>query len=349
MRFSGSKSQLMQFTSIRERNRPPVAPILLGDMVLALVPTYRYLGLLYDERLTWRAHIDIILTNARRRAALISRVIRSTSPGVVAVRLLILSFLIPTITYGLPLWTIRKSSHAAFNSIISAPLRRVLFLPPSTHRLSVLADCGVPDILTLCDKSVIDLGRRLSRLDADHPSAVIFTSRSFHSFSDRLDAVLAAWSLTTNTSTAQVRRAATIAQMKKWRAASFCRDLLAARPLSSVGFASHYHFDPPVVASIRARLRLNRSYLNDSQYRRGLLSSAACSCEHGDETIGHLLVCAHYDHLRSSFRCLPYFFKINVRFLLGEVFRVRSIHRESALHVGACFLHAVYELRPNGI
>ena len=72
-------------------------------------------------------------------------------------------------------------------------------------------------------------------------------------------------------------------------------------------------------------------------------------CEFGDETVGHLLVCTHYDHLRIGFRHLPFFFKITTSFLLGEVSRLRSRYRWNALRVGSVFLHAVDQLRPDVI
>ena len=136
--------------------------------------------------------------------------------------------------------------------------------------------------------------------------------------------------------------------MTRWRAANLCHDLITARPVSSAGLASHYRSDTSV-AAIRARLRMNRSNLNHSQFRRHMISSGMCSCELGDETVAHLLVCAHYDHLRIGFRHLPFFFKITTSFLLGEVFRLRSRYRMNALRVGSWYLCAVDQLRPGGI
>jgi hypothetical protein len=278
-----------------------------------------------------------------------SRVIRNTSPGVLPIRLLVLVFLLPSIIYGLPFWNIRKCDFLGFNSIISAPLRRVLHLPPSTHRLTVLADCGVPDIATLCEKSLFDMARRFRHLPHDHPSFIIYCSSSFTSFNDRLRTVLRAWSLRASSPPAQVHRAITTAQMTRWRAANLCHDLITARPVSSAGLASHYRSDTSVAAAIRARLRMNRSNLNHSQFRRHMISSGMCSCELGDETVAHLLVCAHYDHLRIGFRHLPFFFKITANFLLGEVSRLRSRYRMNALRVGSWYLCAVDQLRPGGI
>src|SRR5262245_59032194 len=56
------------------------------------------------------------------------------------------SSLLPQITYAFPFWGPTALQCAALNTLIARPLLHVLRLAFSTHRLTLLLECGCPDI-----------------------------------------------------------------------------------------------------------------------------------------------------------------------------------------------------------
>jgi hypothetical protein len=89
-----------------------------------------------------------------------------------------------------------------------------------------------------------------------------------------------------------VARASAMHTMHKWLAEEKCRDLIAARPAAATGAPCYIVHD--IHAHLRARLRLNRSNLNSSRHRRGMINSPMCRCGAAHETPGHLLACPEY-------------------------------------------------------
>jgi hypothetical protein len=148
-----------------------------------------------------------------------------------------------------------------------------------------------------------------------------------------------------------------VEQTRAWRADGKCRDLVALRPTTQHGIAPYLRRDSYDVCALRARLRLNRSALHSSLFRRRARPDSVCPCCGAkDETVAHLLVCPHYATQRAR---LPTFLISRARraprapftlaHLLGEVHTLRRSDRASALAAGGRFLVAVRDTRPNGL
>ena len=117
-----------------------------------------------------------------------------------------------------------------------------------------------------------------------------------------------------NYSPRKLRRFAAAMQLHRWNEhPELCRDLhviraiTISRPINTrdppaLKPAHYLLHDDRHTASLRARLRFNRSSLPSSQYRRQMVPSPAC--EHcGANSIGdiqHLLFCPHYRSIRSQ-------------------------------------------------
>ena len=173
---NAKKSQVVCFSRRRDRPTPRV-DFLLGEKKLDLVESYRYLGLTYHRSLRWHAHFDTIATKARRSAHLIYRIIRpSGAPTVRAIRTLVNAFVLPVIGFGFPFWRPSTKEFDRLLSIVCSPLLRVLHLPHSTHRLSLLAECGIMDPITLWDKALMLHMRRSAHLPFLHPTATLIRS-----------------------------------------------------------------------------------------------------------------------------------------------------------------------------
>lgn len=118
-------------------------------------------------------------------------------------------------------------------------------------------------------------------------------------------------------------------------------------------FLSH---DSRRVATLRARLRLDRSTLSESQCRRGMTTDPMCPwCPHQEETLEHaLLECKYYNSIRAiahqGFQHAAV--SLSVRSLLGEIPTINNLGLPVSkdmlvylLSVGEIFLLEVDKLR----
>jgi hypothetical protein len=358
MLFNVKKSQVVIFSRCRERvtlTHFPVGP----TQQLAVVSSYRYLGLWYTSDLRWSVHAAAVLKKARRSSHLISRIIRQDAPpSVRAIRSLIRGLLLPGITYGFPFWKPSAAQLSTLTSIITAPLLRVLHLPMSTHRLSVLAECGLLDMITLWEKLALSFAVRVRKLPLSHPCRALLdaqTSRNARpSLAHTVAAIETSWVVTPLECSAHrnaVRKAAMRRAHRVWSTAGKCVDLVALRAPSprAVGVAAYILHDDVTTCAIRARLRLNRSFLNSSLYRRYVVASTACSCGAADESVSHLLACPIYAVPRAALLAGRIGRFITSRELLGEVAHLPRRARVATLDRTALFLREANRLRPDRI
>ncbi len=269
MRASGSKSQAVCFH--RHAFAVTPLPILLGALLLAVVSSYRYLGLQYCYDMQWHEHFSYVVSKVRRAAALVFRVIRPTGPPHIStIRLLINLMVVPVFSYGFPFWRPTKRQFSTLLSILCGPLRRALHLPVSVDRLALAAECGVLPPSVLYDKAAISFAARASSLPPRHPSAVLFDAPPPRFFLTRLISKVAAeWNVDpAAASRGAIHHAAVHAAISLWRAAGTCSDLLDLRSHSITRPPPYIQHDP--LPHLRARLRFNRSSLSASQFRRGL-------------------------------------------------------------------------------
>jgi len=231
-----AKTQCVCFS--RQRNRPTALAFTLGAIIIATVDKYRYLGLLYSHDWKWNAHYEVVIDRARRASYLRYRIISTRGPpGVDVIIALVKSMLIPTIAFGFP------SVQEAHLTV--APLRRVLRLHSTTHQLSVLAECGVPNIRVLYDQLALTHARRCHNLRHTHPSYSLITSPAPQFFFTSVVAdVERRWALTASLCTpGAIKKAAARQQMVSWRDDGKVRDLLALRPVSATGAAAYIGVD----------------------------------------------------------------------------------------------------------
>jgi hypothetical protein len=63
VRINEEKTRAIYFT---QRNRPPDSPLTLNGRNIPFVNSVNYLGVIFDKRMTWRLHIEIIEAKAFR-------------------------------------------------------------------------------------------------------------------------------------------------------------------------------------------------------------------------------------------------------------------------------------------
>ncbi len=358
MRASASKTQAVCFN--RQRTTDPVLPripLLLAPLgVLAVVGSYPYLGLLYQSKIgTFPLHAAAVLNKVRRAASFALRIVGRSPTSECAVRVvrtIVAMAVAPIFTYALPFWIPLPRILARVDSIMAAPLRRALRLPASTSVASVLAECGVLSSTCLLHRSAITFGRRALHLPPAHltPAILLNPAPDLPFVRRRIEAELALGISHRLASRADIRRAVLAYSMASWRARGHCRDLMLLRPAlpaaahDSAAFSIRH--DPR--AHLRARLRLNRSSLNDSQHRRGMLADPACRCGVARETPTHLLACPFYAAAAAAFLNHA-LVNGDASRLLGDLLLVRKADRAAVLALGSIFLAHVDRVRPGGI
>ena len=197
MRFGSKKTQLVMFTS---RRLPDLTDytgsrsLVLCDFHIGIADSYRYLGLQLHRSLRWQTHFGYIRDIARQCGSRVGRVAMQAKGAVHfnAVRALVMSYVIPSLTYALLFWghRISEGDQRKIQRWIAHPLRCALSLPPTTHQLSVLEMCGVPSLSALCLTAQMAHLTRVQRLPLTHPARALHDYQLTHPASSLLHNVL---------------------------------------------------------------------------------------------------------------------------------------------------------------
>jgi len=224
----------------------------------------------------------------------------------------------------------------------------VVVLPRSTHRLSLLTECGVRHLPSVFKKAALAYAQRVARLPPSHPSFTLFTDPPAGFPLNRLvREVEREWQVDASNSTrGALARACMRDHMRAWRADGRCRDLQALRGPDAVGMAPYIRHDPH--PHLRARLRLNRSMLASSRHRRGLIPSPSCSCGAPSETPAHLLECPQHEAAAHRYLSSAVIAG-DASLLLSDLVGIRRGKHKRIIELGTKFLLAVRANRPDGI
>ena len=360
--FSTSKSVSMVFT----RKLAPVTPLplLLGSATLTRVHLFAYLGILFRPDLRWHDHCNRVISAAFLAAHHVARIIFSTGPSPRVIRQLVLTTVIPVVTYGWPLWSPPTRKHwLKLEAALCLPLRCALGLPANTHRLALQVEFGVVNPRIHHDRTSLAFAHRCHSLPATHPARSVFdqqysripkprTPKSHLTFGQTVKAIEAEWKIPLD--------GAQLAQLVSTRASGLSRqlELLHASPFSR----SYDALKPPAtpcpyivnnprpIAVLRGRLRLNRPHFNASLFKRKLSPSPFCPfCPTEQETTQHVVYdCVAHAHARfllsaglSACDCPN-----TLEIISGDVSKIPANIRTEVLSLTATFLSAVNAIRP---
>lgn len=102
VKINGAKSTLMVISRRKERVQPRLS---VGGEIIPIVHTSKYLGVIFDDRLLWKPHIDATRTKAKQRTGhLISRLFDVHRLSTETRLILYLTMIRPIMTYGAPCW-----------------------------------------------------------------------------------------------------------------------------------------------------------------------------------------------------------------------------------------------------
>ena len=175
MRFGAEKTQLVVFTTRKTVDTTPFNSLQLCGFTVAVANSYLYLGLYLSTRLTWSEAIAHALTQSRRASALVIRVaLAASSVCPAAIRLLVLSYILPSFSYGALFWgrapDLKDAPTTSLQAQLATPLRVSLGLPRTTHQLGTLTLCQVPTVAATVASAQLRHLTRIASLPATHPT-----------------------------------------------------------------------------------------------------------------------------------------------------------------------------------
>ena len=140
----------------------------LCDFVLERVHKYRYVGVEHHCTGKWDQQFSSLVGKITYWNQMITRTIgRDTHPS--QVRLLVNAISRAIIGYGLPFWRPKKDQYERLDSLLAAPLKRVLALPRSAHIASVLADFSILPTAILRQQLMFSFARRVLACEHSDP------------------------------------------------------------------------------------------------------------------------------------------------------------------------------------
>ena len=342
------------------RVAPTAVRFQLCDADLPILDSYRYLGVILDAWLRWELHMQDITKRIRASAQLITRLINSKgNPDLPVIRHLVLALLVSVIAYGGHVWSPlalavtaprgRKVYEAhelgadrsmtaaarALQSSLAAPLWRSLGFSAGSHvhNQSVLVECGVPDVIAICERAMLAfVTRAIKRGAADATHALIRKHTVGYTNAFMLPSLGAALeefrppaphplclenkgrsNFAQEVTARELSDGALRSAFFRWSRQVECKDLVRLRTACPIprrcerhGMARYLAIFSREEAIALSRLRFNRSDLNDSRYRRRFRNCVSRTCERCDlglpDTPGHFFnVCPALADVREEY------------------------------------------------
>lgn len=88
----------------RQRKCPAPRQLRLGSDIIPHLTQYRYLGVIFDQRLTFRPQAGQVLSRASHAGFRVASILTQAGPLPLTVRQLVQAIVLPIISYGFPVW-----------------------------------------------------------------------------------------------------------------------------------------------------------------------------------------------------------------------------------------------------
>lgn len=109
MTSNAAKSKAILFS--RQRAQPNLPPIPFNQSHIAWYPEVKLLGLTFDPKLNWKAHINETISRSTKRRGMLHNLLYPHSPTSLRTKLVIyLTLIRPIIMYAVPTWTTTAST-----------------------------------------------------------------------------------------------------------------------------------------------------------------------------------------------------------------------------------------------
>jgi hypothetical protein len=357
--FSQAKSVSMAFT----RKVSPISPLPLsfGPLPLARSSRFKYLGLTLRPDLRWHDHCNRIISAASHAAFRIARIVTPFGPSPRVIRQLVLTTVLPIISYGWPLWAAPSKRHwAKLAAAICLPLRCALGLPPNTHRLALFVETGLLSPQIDHQRLCLAFAHRCYAYLTPHASHYLFlhqyllplkpgTPKSQVRLGQSAAALESEWRVKIRFPLPHVLPGLAFQrQLQELSKSKFSTRFKALSPPASA--CAYVLRDPRSTAILRARIRLNRTHFNDHLFTRKLAPNPFCgTCPTERETAHHVIFdCPAHDAARfalsNALTACDAPFSLAV--ITGDVSALPPKCHKEVLAVTAKFLASINVRRP---
>jgi hypothetical protein len=225
------------------------------------------------------------------------------------VKVLTIALVWSRIAYGLLFWQPTKKQYQRMQNLILAPLRKVLSLPITTHRLSLLIDFQVPPLLTHRELLLLRFVHRCVTNTGVTASHTTIRPRLTHNNTSLVlvkeaQAIQQKWSIdiaSTTTNTKVIQDCFQQQCLTVWNAESTYGLLL--KSIKSQWTRSHYlYWCNKHTLVLTAALRHRRALLNQFLYSHKRSNSSACTdCGAAVEDAKHILFdCPTHTNTRNT-------------------------------------------------
>jgi ribonuclease HI len=182
--FSAEKTVVMLFTKLNNERRD--LNLRLGGMLLENVPNHRILGVIFDDRLNWMAHINDVKARSTKKLSLL-KALASTNWGAdrnVMLRVHEMTIL-ATLRYGeIAYSSACKTTLEKLDPVHHKGVRLALGTFCVSNNLNVLCEAGIPTLETMRDTKVMMKAVRIAA-NITHPLSIRMRVSLFDKFYDK--------------------------------------------------------------------------------------------------------------------------------------------------------------------
>ena len=290
--FNAKKSKVLKF-SVNSKKKVQrnglVSEFFLGSEIIERVTYFDYLGLRWQQNGQWHQHLQKVCISAKRVSNLICSIVSRDAPSLPIIRFLVHALVRSKFCYGVPVW--KASGEAGWkklDSIVADPMRRRLGLPKSAFILSILAETNTLPMKLQHEMALVMQSVRANHLPAGHVTRAVREEQEAQlaPIKKRTPVFVAALQVISkrgidvkklDSKSALVKF--TCFQRLEWRQSGKGKFL---RMLTSGGYhpgrrkfclPEYLHVDKQSVATIRAKLRFDRSNLKDTLRRQRIIKT----------------------------------------------------------------------------
>jgi hypothetical protein len=173
--FSIEKTEIQHFSRKQQQHLPIVTLPGIGEITPSLYT--RWLGVLLDTKLTFKAHINWVFSRGKQLAQHLKR-LSNTQRGCPAasMRVAVIQCVFPTALYGAEVFYTGKRQQWVVNSLLSLFRKAALAIIPAyktTPTAALLREADLPDPEALFNSILRRAAVRYMSLDIKHPIAQI--------------------------------------------------------------------------------------------------------------------------------------------------------------------------------
>src|SRR6185312_1599756 len=285
MEFNVKKSKLLCFS--KSRRKPEVRTQSLRDGIIERVKTFDYLGLRWQENAQWHHHLDKVVASSRRASYMICSLLNRHCPRLPAIRTLCHALIRSRAAYGMPVWSPpTQAGWRKLDTLITGPMRICLRLPRSTFMDSLLIETKTTRTQHLHEMLTVSTAVRARGLPEQHPTRCIVEEQQdqkitvrrrppllphANEIADRL-----AIDLKAVPNRKALQRQFVLYHQNEWRNSGKGKLLVSLTPASQddakrLRLPLYTQHDCSRGASVRAKLRFDRSNLKDTLARQTII------------------------------------------------------------------------------